>query len=66
MKSPKQFRDCAILVLKGSSDHFFSSLNQSKGNKTETTRESSNILFGIPDLDYLKARGIRDFTVQGQ
>lgn len=48
MKSPKQFRDCAILVLKGSSYHFFSSLNQSKVSKTETNRESSNIFFRDP------------------
>jgi len=48
MKSPKQFRDCANLVLKGSSYHFFSSLNQSKESKTETNRESSNIFFRDP------------------
>ena len=67
MKSPKQFRECVIFVLKRSSCHFLRSLNQSKESKTETNRESPNRFFrAIPDLAYLKARGIRDFTVQGQ
>lgn len=67
MKSPKQFRDYAILVLKRSSYHFLRSLNQSKERKTETNRESPNRFFrDIPGLAYLKARGIWDFTVKGQ
>ena len=45
MKSPKQFRDYAILVLKRSSYHFLRSLNQSKERKTETNRESPNRFF---------------------
>lgn len=49
MKSPKQFRDCVVFVLKRSSYHFFSSLNQSKESKTETNRESPNRFFsGYP------------------
>ena len=51
MKSPKQFRDCVIFVLKVSSYHVVRSLNQLKESKTETSRESFNRFFsGYPEF----------------
>lgn len=60
MKSPKQFRDCVIFVLQVSSYNVVRSLNQLKESKTPI-----DFFRDIPNLAYLKARGIRDFTVKG-